>query len=72
MPLRFGGMVFAEFPHMRRAEVWMPEHKDLGMGSEAIEDVIAGILTDIPEPIEVLERDVGSIHIHSSMFLKER
>lgn len=50
----------------------MKEHEYLGEVAIAVEDEVGGVFSDIDEPVEVLEEDIGEVHVDTSMLNQQR
>ena len=46
----------------------VPNHQHFGQTAVAVEDVLTRVFADVDQPIEVLNSDIGGVHIYASVF----
>jgi hypothetical protein len=56
---------------IRAAVVRIEEHEDRRQLPVSVENILRRICRDIHQPLQILNKHKGSIHIHSSMLLQE-
>jgi hypothetical protein len=68
VPVGFGVEGAVDLPVEGGAVVGVPVHDYFGEVAVAVEDVLAGVTANVDQPIQVLEREEGGVHVDAAVF----
>ena len=71
VPGGFGVGCLVDLPAERRPFDRVELHEHLWVVAEPVEEFVGGLLSDIDEPLEIFQPDVGKVHVYASMGSEE-